>query len=54
MTDAEADAAVGPIEFSTDLDSLSDRQMVVEAVAEKVVVFQALEGCTHGCPNGSA
>jgi 3-hydroxybutyryl-CoA dehydrogenase len=47
MTDAEAEAAVGLIEFSTDLDSLSDRQMVVEAVveaeAEKVAVFQALD-----------
>jgi 3-hydroxybutyryl-CoA dehydrogenase len=47
MTDSEADLAVGLIEYSTDLDSLSDRQMIVEAVieaeAEKVAVFEALD-----------
>jgi 3-hydroxybutyryl-CoA dehydrogenase len=47
MTGAEVDAAIGLIEFSTDLNSLSDREMVVEAVieaeAEKVAVFQALD-----------
>jgi 3-hydroxybutyryl-CoA dehydrogenase len=47
MSDADAGAALGLIDFSTDLDSLADRDMVVEAVveaeAEKVAVFEALD-----------
>lgn len=47
LTDAEVDAAIGLIDYSTDLESLGDREMVVEAVveaeAEKVAVFEALD-----------
>jgi len=47
LTEVEAKAALGRIEFSTDLDVLADRQLVVEAVveaeAEKVAVFEALD-----------
>ena len=47
LTEAEAEAAMGRIEFSTDLGTLADRQLVVEAVVEsepeKVAVFEALD-----------
>jgi 3-hydroxybutyryl-CoA dehydrogenase len=47
LTESEAEAAMGRIEFSTDLGSLADRQLVVEAVVEsepeKVAVFEALD-----------
>jgi 3-hydroxybutyryl-CoA dehydrogenase len=47
LTEAEAEAAMGRIEFSTDLGILADRELVVEAVVEsepeKVAVFEALD-----------
>jgi 3-hydroxybutyryl-CoA dehydrogenase len=47
MTESEAEAALGLIEYSTELEALSDRQMIVEAVveveAEKVAVFEVLD-----------
>jgi 3-hydroxybutyryl-CoA dehydrogenase len=47
LSEVEADAALSRIEFSTDLGSLSDRELVIEAVveaeAEKVSVFQMLD-----------
>jgi 3-hydroxybutyryl-CoA dehydrogenase len=47
LTEAEGDAALARMEFSTELESLADREMVVEAVveaeAEKVAVFEALD-----------
>jgi 3-hydroxybutyryl-CoA dehydrogenase len=47
LTEAEAEAALGRIEFSTDIGILADRQLVIEAVveaeAEKVAVFEALD-----------
>jgi len=47
LTEAEAEAALARIEYSTDLGSLADRQLVVEAVVEsepeKVAVFEALD-----------
>jgi 3-hydroxybutyryl-CoA dehydrogenase len=47
LTDAEAQAAMGRIQFSTDIGSLADRQLVVEAVVEsepeKVAIFEMLD-----------
>jgi 3-hydroxybutyryl-CoA dehydrogenase len=47
MTESEADLALGLIDYSSDLEALADRQMIVEAVveaeAEKVAVFEALD-----------
>jgi 3-hydroxybutyryl-CoA dehydrogenase len=47
LTGPEAEAALERIEFSPDLGSLADRQLVVEAVveaeAEKMAVFEALD-----------
>jgi 3-hydroxybutyryl-CoA dehydrogenase len=47
LTEAEAEGAMGRIEFSTDLGILADRELVVEAVVEsepeKVAVFEALD-----------
>ncbi len=47
LSRSDADAALGLIEYSTALESLSDRQMIVEAVveaeAEKVAVFEVLD-----------
>jgi 3-hydroxybutyryl-CoA dehydrogenase len=47
LSEADASAALARIDFSTDLGSLADRQLVVEAVveaeAEKVAVFEALD-----------
>jgi 3-hydroxybutyryl-CoA dehydrogenase len=47
LTAPEAEAALDRIEFSADLGSLADRQLVVEAVveaeAEKMTVFEALD-----------
>jgi 3-hydroxybutyryl-CoA dehydrogenase len=47
MTEAERDAAVGNLSFTTDLGDLADRQLVVEAVVEdealKTEVFTILD-----------
>jgi 3-hydroxybutyryl-CoA dehydrogenase len=47
LTEPEAEAALARIGFSTDIGSLADRQLVVEAVveseSEKVAVFEALD-----------
>jgi 3-hydroxybutyryl-CoA dehydrogenase len=47
LSESEAEAALSRIEYSADLGSLADRQLVVEAVveseAEKVAVFEALD-----------
>jgi 3-hydroxybutyryl-CoA dehydrogenase len=47
LTGAEAAAALARIEFSADIGSLADRQLVIEAVveseAEKVSVFESLD-----------
>jgi 3-hydroxybutyryl-CoA dehydrogenase len=47
LTEAEAEAALARVDFSADIDSLADRQLVIEAVVEsepeKVTVFQALD-----------
>ncbi|HEY6427506.1 MAG TPA: 3-hydroxybutyryl-CoA dehydrogenase, partial [Acidimicrobiales bacterium] len=47
LTQPEADAAIGRIDFSTDLGALSDRRLVLEAVveseAEKAAVFEMLD-----------
>jgi 3-hydroxybutyryl-CoA dehydrogenase len=47
LTEAEAEAALRRIDFSDDLASLADRQLVVEAVveaeAEKMAVFESLD-----------
>ncbi len=47
LSESEAEAALARIEYSADLGSLADRQLVVEAVveseAEKVAVFEALD-----------
>jgi 3-hydroxybutyryl-CoA dehydrogenase len=47
LSGPEAEAALARIEFSTDIGSLADRQLVVEAVVEsepeKVAVFEALD-----------
>ncbi len=47
LSEAEAEAALGRIEYSTDMSSLADRQLVVEAVveaeAEKVALFETLD-----------
>jgi 3-hydroxybutyryl-CoA dehydrogenase len=47
LTGIEAEAALGHIEFSADIESLADRQLVVEAVVEsepeKLSVFQSLD-----------
>ena len=47
LTGAEAAAALARIEFSADIGSLADRQLVIEAVVEsepeKVSVFQSLD-----------
>ncbi len=47
LSESEAEAALANIDYSADLGSLSDRQLVVEAVveseAEKVAVFEALD-----------
>jgi 3-hydroxybutyryl-CoA dehydrogenase len=47
LTEPEVAAAMGRIEFSAEMESLADRQLVVEAVveseSEKVAVFEALD-----------
>ena len=47
LSESEAEAAIANIEYSADLGSLADRQLVVEAVVEsepeKVAVFEALD-----------
>jgi 3-hydroxybutyryl-CoA dehydrogenase len=47
LSESEAEAARANIDYSTDLGSLADRQLVVEAVVEseleKVAVFEALD-----------
>jgi 3-hydroxybutyryl-CoA dehydrogenase len=47
LSGPEAEAALARIEFSTDIGSLADRQLVVEAVVEsepeKLAVFEALD-----------
>ena len=47
LTGTEVEASLDRIEFSTDIGSLADRQLVVEAVVEseteKVAVFQSLD-----------
>ncbi len=47
LTEAERDAAVGRLSFTTDFADLADRQLVVEAVIEdeamKVEIFQELD-----------
>jgi 3-hydroxybutyryl-CoA dehydrogenase len=47
LTGAEAQAALARIEFSADIGTLGDRQLVIEAVveseAEKVSVFESLD-----------
>ena len=47
LTEEQRDAALGHLHFTTDLDELADRQLVIEAVIEdealKVDVFQALD-----------
>ena len=47
ITESDAEAALGLIEYTTELEALSDRQMIVEAVveaeAEKVAVFEMLD-----------
>ncbi len=47
LTEAERDAAVGHLSFTTDLGDLADRQLVVEAVVEdealKTEVFRTLD-----------
>jgi 3-hydroxybutyryl-CoA dehydrogenase len=47
MTEAERDAAVGRLSFTTDLADMADRQLVVEAAVEnealKVEVFKQLD-----------
>jgi 3-hydroxybutyryl-CoA dehydrogenase len=47
LTEAERDAAVGRLSFTTDLADLADRQLVVEAVVEsesmKVDIFRQLD-----------
>ncbi len=47
LSEGEAETAISHIEYSADLGSLADRQLVVEAVieseAEKVAVFEALD-----------
>jgi 3-hydroxybutyryl-CoA dehydrogenase len=47
MTEAERDAAVARLGFTTELDDLADRQLVVEAVVEdeamKVDIFKQLD-----------
>jgi 3-hydroxybutyryl-CoA dehydrogenase len=47
LSEAEGEAALGRIDFSVDMTSLADRQIVIEAVveseAEKVAVFETLD-----------
>ena len=47
MTEAERDAAVGNLHFTTDIADMADRQLVVEAVVEdasmKVDIFKQLD-----------
>jgi 3-hydroxybutyryl-CoA dehydrogenase len=47
LSEAEAEAALEHIEFSADIGSLADRQLVIEAVveseSEKLAVFQSLD-----------
>ena len=47
LTDAERDSALANITFTTDIDELADRQLVVEAVVEdealKVGIFKELD-----------
>jgi 3-hydroxybutyryl-CoA dehydrogenase len=47
LTELEADVALASIDFSTDIGSMCDRQMVVEAIiereAEKIAVFEILD-----------
>jgi 3-hydroxybutyryl-CoA dehydrogenase len=47
MTEAERDSAVANLHFTTDIDDLADRQLVVEAVVEdaamKVDIFKQLD-----------
>jgi 3-hydroxybutyryl-CoA dehydrogenase len=47
LSESEAETALARIEYSTDIGSLADRQLVVEAVveseAEKLAVFEALD-----------
>jgi len=53
MEQADADAALGRITYATEIQGLSDRQIVIEAVIEseqvKKDIFAALDGV---CPNG--
>jgi 3-hydroxybutyryl-CoA dehydrogenase len=48
LSDEDVDAAMARIEFSADMGSLSDSQLVVEAVmeseSEKIAVFKLLDG----------
>jgi 3-hydroxybutyryl-CoA dehydrogenase len=50
LTPTERDAAVERIRFTVDLADLSDRELVIEAVAEQILVkesiFQSLEAAT--------
>ena len=52
LTEDERDAAVGRLDFTTELTDLSDRQLVVEAVVEdeamKVGIFQELDRVITG------
>jgi 3-hydroxybutyryl-CoA dehydrogenase len=47
LSEPDADAAIGRIEYATDIGALTDRQLVIEAVVEsepeKVAVFEALD-----------
>jgi 3-hydroxybutyryl-CoA dehydrogenase len=47
LSESEAEAAIANVSYSTDLGSLADRQLVIEAVLEsepeKVAVFEALD-----------
>jgi 3-hydroxybutyryl-CoA dehydrogenase len=47
LAESDAEAALARISFSTDIGSLADRQLVVEAVveseSEKIAVFEALD-----------
>jgi 3-hydroxybutyryl-CoA dehydrogenase len=54
MEQKDADAALGRITYATDINGLSDRQIVVEAVVEsepvKKDIFARLDGvCADGC-----
>ncbi len=47
MSEADRDAALGRVRFTTDLEAMADRQLVIEAVVEheplKLEIFQALD-----------